>query len=159
MKADDIVKEYIKILTAEYDLDPEKLWELWETRHTLSGCVRKLKWPMGLINEIRKPYFKELEQKLVEEYATHTIYPPQSQILRALEICPYEKVRVVIIGQDPYHTPNMAEGLSFSIHPSIKKFPSSLSNIFKELQSDLGTEPPENGSLIRWAEQGVLLLY
>lgn len=92
-----------------------------------------------------------------ERDSGHSIYPPQESIFRALELTPPEKVRVVIIGQDPYHTPGVANGLAFSVSPGVK-IPPSLRNIFKELQSDLGYQEPASGDLTKWAEQGVLLL-
>ena len=91
------------------------------------------------------------------EYSTQTCYPPGSLIFNAFNICPFSKVKVVIIGQDPYHEPGQAQGLSFSVAPGVA-FPPSLQNIFKEIQNDLGKPVPQSGDLSRWARQGVLLL-
>lgn len=114
-------------------------------------------WASLIQDELTKPYFKELRQFLLAEYKTHTIYPPKSDILNALQFTDYNDVKVVILGQDPYHGPNQAQGLSFSVKPGVKA-PPSLQNIFKELHDDIGCEIPNNGSLVPWAKQGVLLL-
>lgn len=114
-------------------------------------------WKIMLRNEFEKPYFQKLANFVKEEYKNHTIYPPARQIFSAFEHCDFEKTRVVIIGQDPYHGPNQGNGLCFSVNDGIRK-PPSLRNIFKELQSDLGKSIPESGNLERWADQGVLLL-
>ena len=91
-----------------------------------------------------------------EEYKHHTIFPPKEKLFRAYSLCPYEKVKVVILGQDPYHNFGQAQGLSFSVGKGIP-FPPSLQNIFKELQEDIGCEIPKSGELDAWAKQGVLL--
>ncbi|MCL6459212.1 MAG: uracil-DNA glycosylase [Gorillibacterium sp.] len=114
-------------------------------------------WADDLDGEFIKPYYKELRAFLKVEYQTQTIYPNMNDIFNALHHTPKNKVRVVILGQDPYHGPNQAHGLSFSVKPGVAT-PPSLSNIFKELQSDLGCRFPSHGSLVHWAKQGVLLL-
>ena len=114
-------------------------------------------WNAVLNDEFEKPYFQELATFVKEEYTQQRIYPPGSQIFRAFDLCPYDKVKVVIIGQDPYHGPNQANGLCFSVKEGIT-MPPSLINIFKEIRSDIGRDFPPNGSLERWAKQGVLLL-
>lgn len=114
-------------------------------------------WKQVLASEFEKPYFKELTDFVRQEYQTSTVYPPGSYIFNAFEHCPFDKVKVVILGQDPYHEPGQAHGLSFSVQDGIP-FPPSLINIFKELESDLGKPTPTSGNLLRWADQGVLLL-
>ncbi len=114
-------------------------------------------WKQVLASEFEKPYFKELTDFVRQEYQTSTVYPPGSYIFNAFEHCPFDKVKVVILGQDPYHGPGQAHGLSFSVQDGIP-FPPSLVNIFKELESDLGKPTPTSGNLLRWADQGVLLL-
>ena len=114
-------------------------------------------WKVQLREEFNKPYFLKLVDFIKEEYAKSRIYPPGSQIFNAFDHCDWESVKVVIIGQDPYHGPNQAHGLCFSVNEGIP-MPPSLLNIFKEIRSDLGKPMPSNGSLIRWADQGVLLL-
>jgi uracil-DNA glycosylase len=115
-------------------------------------------WKKKLEDEFEKPYFKELTSFVKKEYTDGTIYPLPKYIFRAFELCPFDKVKVVILGQDPYHGPRQANGLSFAVDEDTK-IPPSLQNIFKEIESDLGT-PLENksGNLARWATQGVLLL-
>lgn len=107
--------------------------------------------------EQNKEYYKQLQQFLEKEYQEKTIYPAKENIFAALKATPYESVKVVILGQDPYHGEGEAHGLSFSVCPGIKT-PPSLKNIYKELQSELGCEIPNNGYLMKWAKQGVLLL-
>lgn len=114
-------------------------------------------WAVILERELELPYYKELEQRLEEEYREHTIYPKRSDLFRALHLTSYEDAKVVILGQDPYHGPNQAHGLSFSVQPGVTP-PPSLKNIFKELHDDLGCTPPNHGCLEHWAAQGVLLL-
>ncbi|WP_249870925.1 uracil-DNA glycosylase [Oceanobacillus saliphilus] len=114
-------------------------------------------WAEILKPEFDKPYYSELRAFLKEEYATETIYPAIDDIFNALHYTPFQKVKVIILGQDPYHGPNQAHGLSFSVQPEVK-LPASLRNIFKELQNDLGYSIPGHGYLIEWAKQGVLLL-
>ncbi len=114
-------------------------------------------WKEHLSAEFSKPYFAALAAFVREEYATHTCYPPGNLIFNAFNLCPFDRVKAVIIGQDPYHEPGQALGLSFSVADGTP-FPPSLQNIFKEIQQDLGTPPPSSGDLSRWARQGVLLL-
>ena len=114
-------------------------------------------WKRHLQEEFEKPYFTQLTQWVRQEYNTTTCYPPGRLIFNAFNLCPFDKVKVVIIGQDPYHEPGQAHGLSFSVNDGVM-FPPSLQNIFKEIQDDLGTPIPLSGNLTRWAEQGVLLL-
>lgn len=117
-------------------------------------------WKLVLEEEFSKPYFTELTNFVKEQYRLKpgTIFPKGDQIFRALNTCPLKNVKVVILGQDPYPTRGHAHGLCFSVEENVKPFPKSLVNIFKEIESDLGQAFPENGSLVRWAEQGVLLL-
>ena len=114
-------------------------------------------WKRHLVGEFEKPYFVNLVNFVRQEYATTTCYPPGQLIFNAFNLCPYDKVKVVIIGQDPYHEPGQAHGLSFSVNDGVT-FPPSLINIFKEIAQDLGTPMPASGNLTRWAQQGVLLL-
>ncbi len=114
-------------------------------------------WHKLLAEEFEKPYFEELVRFVRNEYATTTVFPAGANIFRALDLCPPDKVKVVIIGQDPYHGEGQANGLCFSVNDGVQ-FPPSLRNIFKEINSDLGTPIPTSGDLTRWAEQGVLLL-
>ena len=115
-------------------------------------------WKKRLAQEFEKPYFKELADFVKKEYKDETVYPPPKFIFRAFELCPFDKVKVVILGQDPYHGKGQANGLSFAVSDGIV-IPPSLQNIFKEIESDFG-KPLEHrtGDLSRWAEQGVLLL-
>lgn len=114
-------------------------------------------WKKVLEDEFEKPYFKKLTDFVREEYSKHTIYPPGPLIFNAFNLCPFDDVRVVIIGQDPYHGPNQAHGLCFSVQNGVKP-PPSLLNIFKEIKDDVGKEVPDSGNLERWAKQGVLLM-
>ena len=114
-------------------------------------------WLRHLGAEFEKPYFRQLTDFVRQEYRTTTCYPPGREIFNAFNLCPFDQVKVVIIGQDPYHEPGQAEGLCFSVKPGVQ-YPPSLQNIFKEIADDLGTSMPANGSLVRWAQQGVLLL-
>ena len=114
-------------------------------------------WKALLEEEFSKPYFEELTRFVKEEYATRRIYPRGSNIFRAFDKCPLDKLKVVIIGQDPYHGPGQAHGLCFSVDEGVPH-PPSLQNIFKEVASDIGAPIPSSGNLDRWAEQGVLLL-
>lgn len=107
--------------------------------------------------ETHTPGFRSLTQFLETDARTHAIFPPALSVFRALELTSFRNVRVLLLGQDPYHGPGQAEGLCFSVPPGVTP-PASLRNIFRELQSDLGVPPPPHGSLVRWAEQGVLLL-
>lgn len=114
-------------------------------------------WKEHLNGEFEKDYFRLLTDFVRKEYSLGPVYPPGHLIFNAFELCPFNKVKVVIIGQDPYHGPEQAHGLCFSVNDGIP-FPPSLINIFKEIKSDIGTEIPKSGNLTRWAEQGVLLL-
>ena len=114
-------------------------------------------WKEVLAPEFEKPYFATLTDFVRQEYASRRIYPRGSNIFRAFDKCPFERLKVVIIGQDPYHGPGQANGLCFSVADGIP-FPPSLQNIFKEVADDTGTPIPASGNLDRWAEQGVLLL-
>ena len=114
-------------------------------------------WKEILHEEFTKPYFDELVKFVKEEYASGVVYPAGANIFRAFDKCPFDRLKVVIIGQDPYHGPGQANGLCFSVGEGVP-FPPSLQNIFKEVESDMGTPVPRSGELDRWAEQGVLLL-
>lgn len=114
-------------------------------------------WKEALASEWDSPYFKTLTDFVRSEYAATVVYPPAGKIFAAFDSCPFSDVRVVILGQDPYHGVGQANGLSFSVNPGIE-VPRSLQNIYKELQTDLGITPPASGDLSRWARQGVLLL-
>ena len=114
-------------------------------------------WKNCLADEFEKPYFEQLTGFVRDEYRNHTVYPPGALIFNAFEHCPFDKVKVVLLGQDPYHEPGQAHGLCFSAQKGTR-FPPSLINIFKEIQLDLGKPIPDSGDLTRWADQGVLLL-
>ena len=114
-------------------------------------------WKTHLQPEFDKDYFYKLTNFVREEYGKNTIYPPGKLIFNAFNLCPFDKVKVVIIGQDPYHGPGQAHGLCFSVNDGVP-FPPSLVNIFKEIKADTGADAPPTGNLTRWAEQGVLLL-
>ncbi|MCR5158332.1 MAG: uracil-DNA glycosylase [Prevotella sp.] len=114
-------------------------------------------WKQQLQGEFEKPYFAELTEKVRQEYQRGTCYPPGPLIFNAFNLCPFDQVKVVIIGQDPYHEPGQAHGLSFSVQEGVM-YPPSLQNIFKEIEGDLGVPIPQSGDLTRWARQGVLLL-
>lgn len=115
-------------------------------------------WLPALKEEFAKPYYRTLYEFVKTEYATTRIYPPAEDIFNALHFTPLGQVKVVILGQDPYHNEHQAHGLSFSVLPDQKDIPPSLQNIYKELQDDLGCRIPNNGHLKKWADQGVLLL-
>ena len=114
-------------------------------------------WLAPLTPEFAKPYYRELYKKVKEEYATHMIFPPSNEVFSAFELTPLADVKVVILGQDPYHNVGQAHGLCFSVKPDVE-IPPSLVNIYKELHDDLGCYIPNNGYLKKWADQGVLLL-
>ena len=114
-------------------------------------------WQTRLQPELDKPYFAALMQRVEEAYRTGTVYPPRQELFAAFRLTPPERVRVVILGQDPYHEPGQANGLSFSVAPGVR-LPPSLRNIFEELRTDCGVTPPDSGDLTPWAEQGVFLL-
>lgn len=114
-------------------------------------------WRERLQPEFDAPYFEQLTDFVRHEYATTRVYPPGREMFAAFEACPFERVKVVILGQDPYHEPGQAHGLCFSVNDGVP-FPPSLQNIFKEIHDDIGTPIPMSGNLTRWANQGVLLL-
>lgn len=114
-------------------------------------------WRNILAEQWEMPYFKTLTDFVRTQYATTTVYPPASKIFAAFDACPFDKVKVVILGQDPYHGPGQANGLCFSVNPGVP-YPPSLINIFKEVSSDTGAAAPADGDLSRWARQGVFML-
>ncbi|MBR8838659.1 MAG: uracil-DNA glycosylase [Stigonema ocellatum SAG 48.90 = DSM 106950] len=116
-----------------------------------------ISWQAVLAEEFDKPYFRQLQDFLTEEKQSHTLYPPEEDVFSAFELTPYEQVNVLLLGQDPYHDENQAHGLCFSVRPGIKP-PPSLVNIFKELKDDVGFNIPNNGYLVTWAKQGILML-
>ena len=115
-------------------------------------------WLDEIQGEFKKPYYRELYQFVRDEYSKAVIYPPADDIFNAMHFTPLSKVKVLLLGQDPYHNVNQAHGLSFSVLPEQKEIPPSLQNIYKELHDDLGCYIPNNGYLKKWADQGVLLL-
>ncbi|SFJ86265.1 uracil-DNA glycosylase [Thermoflavimicrobium dichotomicum] len=120
-------------------------------------AILKNDWQDVVGQEFEKPYYLKLRQFLIHEYNTQIIYPDKYEIYSALHLTPYAETKVVILGQDPYHGPGQAHGLSFSVKPGVP-IPPSLQNIFKELRDDLGCYIPNNGYLVKWAKQGVLML-
>jgi uracil-DNA glycosylase len=114
-------------------------------------------WQPILNDQLDKEYFHDLIRFVAEERRNYTVYPPKGQVFTALELTPFEEVRVLLLGQDPYHGPGQAHGLAFSVQPGVTP-PPSLQNMFKELRDDLGCPIPRSGSLVPWAKQGVLLL-
>lgn len=114
-------------------------------------------WRQALSAQWDMPYFRMLTDFVRQQYATRVVYPPASRIFAAFDSCPFDKVKVVILGQDPYHGPGQANGLCFSVNPGVA-YPPSLINIFKEVSDDTGAPAPANGDLSRWASQGVFLL-
>lgn len=125
--------------------------------HIIMNVNIEQSWKDHLGEEFEKQYFVDLTEFVRSEYLRTTCYPPGKLIFNAFNLCPFDKVKVVIIGQDPYHEPGQAHGLSFSVADGVA-FPPSLQNIFKEIQMDTGAQIPSSGNLTRWAEQGVLLL-
>ena len=119
--------------------------------------MTKTDWNPVLRAELAKPYWEPLQKFVAEERAQHTVYPPSDEVFSALYLTPFADVKVLILGQDPYHGPRQAHGLCFSVRPGVER-PPSLVNIFKELHDDLGLRPPNHGCLEGWAQQGVLLL-
>ena len=115
-------------------------------------------WLTEINGEFRKPYYAQLFHFIKEEYSTHVVFPPADEIFNAFHFTPLSQVKVVILGQDPYHNVNQAHGLSFSVKPEQRNIPPSLQNIYQELHDDLGCSIPNNGYLKKWADQGVLLL-
>ena len=114
-------------------------------------------WKNILSPEFEKPYWSELTTFVRQEYLSAAVYPPPKDVFRAYDLCPFDKVKVVIVGQDPYHGPHQANGLCFAVHEGIT-LPPSLKNMYKEIKADLGIDPLPSGDLSRWAKQGVLLL-
>jgi uracil-DNA glycosylase len=114
-------------------------------------------WRPQLDTELEQPYFRALREFVDGERRAHTVYPPENEVFAALELTPYERVKVMILGQDPYHGRGQAHGLAFSVRPGVAP-PPSLRNVFRELQADLACPVPRDGSLVPWAKQGVLLL-
>lgn len=114
-------------------------------------------WDVALEDEFEKPYFKELLEKVDEEYSKYKIYPPRGKIFSALKHCDINDVKVVILGQDPYHEEGQAHGMCFSVLPGVD-IPPSLKNIYKEIEAEYGFAPPNHGCLVSWSNQGVLLL-
>lgn len=114
-------------------------------------------WQEVLADQLEAPYYKKLRQFVAHEYATQTVFPPKDEVMSALYTTAYQDVRVVILGQDPYHGNGQAHGLSFSVKPGVA-VPPSLRNMYKELADDIGCPIPEHGTLTKWAQQGVLLL-
>ena len=115
-------------------------------------------WKNAIAEEFSKPYYMQLQEFVEKEYQRTTVYPPAEDIFNALHYTPLSKVKILLLGQDPYHNENQANGLSFSVLPEQKVIPPSLQNIYKELQEDIGCYIPNNGYLKKWADQGVLLL-
>src|SRR5262245_13170622 len=113
-------------------------------------------WRDVLADEFDQPYFRKLEEFVAAERRAHTVYPPEDEVFNAFRHTPFEKVKVLLLGQDPYHDEGQAHGLCFSVCPGVRP-PPSLVNIFKELRNDLGCRVPNNGSLEPWADRGVLL--
>jgi len=130
---------------------------LFLQKHNTMDVKIEESWKAVLQNDFEKPYFAELIRFVKSEYREQQIYPPGNLIFNAFNLCPFNNIRVVIIGQDPYHGPGQAHGLCFSVLPGVE-FPPSLRNIFKEIQQDIGSPIPANGDLTRWATQGVFLL-
>ena len=114
-------------------------------------------WQPLLADQLEQPYFQRLEQFVDEERRQYTVFPPEEKVFAALELTPYERVNVLLLGQDPYHDDGQAHGLCFSVLPGIKP-PPSLANMFRELRDDLGCRIPNNGYLVPWAQQGILML-
>lgn len=115
-------------------------------------------WLQAIGDEFRKPYYKQLYEFIKQEYSTRVIYPPADDIFNALHLTPLKEVKVLILGQDPYHNAHQAHGLSFSVLPDQREIPPSLQNIYQELKDDVGCYIPDNGYLEKWARQGVLML-
>jgi uracil-DNA glycosylase len=137
---------------AETEKPRTKEDEVWEPFSYVNGT-----WNTLLSKEVKKPYFVRLTKFVDAECGHKKIFPPRHQIFNALQLCTFEDVRVVIIGQDPYHGPDQAHGLSFSVQRGVK-IPPSLRNIYKEIQNDIGHKPPTHGCLEDWSKQGVLML-
>ncbi len=114
-------------------------------------------WRAALADEFARPYYAKLQEFVAAERAKHPIYPPEADVFNAFELAPFEQVKVLLLGQDPYHGTGQAHGLCFSVRPGVKP-PPSLANMFRELKTDLGCKIPNNGDLVPWAKQGILLL-
>ncbi len=114
-------------------------------------------WRAALLEEFSRPYYEQLQAFVARERAEHPVYPPEEDVFNAFKLAPYDQVKVLLLGQDPYHGTGQAHGLCFSVKPGVKP-PPSLANMFRELKTDLGCEIPNNGDLVPWAEQGVMLL-
>ena len=114
-------------------------------------------WRTALAEEFARPYYEQLQAFVAQERAEHPVYPPEEDVFNAFKLAPYEKVKVLLLGQDPYHGTGQAHGLCFSVRPGVRP-PPSLANMFRELKTDLGCKVPNNGDLVPWAEQGVMLL-
>lgn len=114
-------------------------------------------WRAALAEEFPRPYYAKLQEFVARERVEHPVYPPDGDVFNAFELAPFDKVKVLLLGQDPYHGTGQAHGLCFSVRPGIKP-PPSLANMFRELKTDLGCKIPNNGDLVPWAEQGILLL-
>jgi len=114
-------------------------------------------WRSVLAGEVSKPYYQKLQQFVKEERRAHTVYPPEKDVFSALELTPYDNVNILLLGQDPYHGKNQAHGLCFSVRPGVPP-PPSLMNIYRELRDDVSFRIPNNGYLVHWAEQGILML-
>jgi len=123
----------------------------------MTNNILKNDWDHYIGSEFDKEYYQKLRGFLKKEYQSHTIFPRMDDIYNALHYTPFHQVKVVILGQDPYHGPNQAHGLSFSVKPEVD-IPPSLKNMYKELQVDIGCPIPNHGYLVKWAKQGVLLL-
>lgn len=116
-----------------------------------------LSWQQALADELGKPYYQKLQEFVAQERAEHKVFPAEEDVFNALKLTPYEQVRVLLLGQDPYHNDGQAHGLCFSVQPGITP-PPSLVNMYKELRDDLGVPIPNNGYLVHWAERGILML-
>jgi uracil-DNA glycosylase len=114
-------------------------------------------WRAVLASQLKQPYFRQLQEFVDQERAEHTVYPPEEDVFNAFRYTPYQEVKVLLLGQDPYHGPGQAHGLAFSVRPGVKP-PPSLMNMLRELHAELGCRIPNNGYLVPWAEQGVMLL-
>lgn len=123
----------------------------------MSDVIIESSWKKVLAQEFKQEYFQNLSRFVRNEYLTSSVFPPPKQVFRAFNVCPFDKVRVVIVGQDPYHGKGQANGLSFAVDERVH-IPPSLQNIFKEIKADLGIDPIQSGDLTRWAQQGVLML-
>lgn len=115
-------------------------------------------WKTQLASELKQPYFEKLSEFVDAERQRHTIYPPEEDVFNAFKAAPYDDVKVVLLGQDPYHGPGQAHGLCFSVLPHVKRLPPSLVNIYKELHADMDVNIPRHGCLAHWAQQGILML-